>query len=229
MLAMGREDFIDAPSAHLADAVVAEPPAPPRRVHGGWALMVAAGLIAAVANYAVLTADAPAAEVAVLTARAPAGTPVEALQLRRVALPVADPAAHRFAAPDDLAAMAGAVTATALDEGVVLRTGDLRDPAGATAGAMGLPIDPARAAGGLLQPGDRVDVIAGDPGAVDYVVRDVEVLGVSAPGGGVGQVGGGYALTLAVDPDEALALAEALRTGEVDVVRAAAASGGGAR
>jgi Flp pilus assembly protein CpaB len=217
-------DVVDAPAVTAAGPPQA---ATPRRrpVHAGWVLVVAAGLVAAVANAALLTADAPSARVAVVAARAPAGTPVEALRLDVARMPLEDPAAHLLVDPADLPDLAGGVTAAALEPGALLRSTDVRPAAGSGPAAMGLPIDPARAAGGLLQPGDRVDVLAGPAGEVRRVVRDVEVLSVlgGTTGGGVagGLAAGGYALVLAVEDEDAVALAEALRQGDVDVVRTA--------
>lgn len=182
--------------------------------------MVAAGLIAAVANYALLSSGDPVVDVVVVQADAPAGTPVEDLVVATRALPFEDPGAHHLMTEAQLGSVDGTVTVGRLQAGVILRPSDLRVPAGEGLGAMSIPVDHTRAAGGLIAAGDAVDVIAGDDDGVVYVVTGVEVLDVLQPGTGVGQVGGTYAVTVSVDPDQALALAAALRQGDVDVVRA---------
>lgn len=227
-MALPREDFLDAP----ADEV--ETTLPPRRtgrirrpLNGGWTLMIAAGVIAATANYALLTMGEPAVEVAVLTAAAPAGTPLDQLAIEMTPLPIADPAAARLlAGPDALEAVADQVTAVRLEAGVLLRSTDLRVASGEGLSAMSVPIDVARAVGGVLQAGDRVDVIAGAEQA-DYVVRDVQVVEVVEPSSGIGAGTASPSLTLSVDGEQALRLAQALRDGEIDLVRTASGDGGG--
>lgn len=187
--------------------------------------MVAAGLIAATANYALLTMDDPAAEVALLAQAAPAGTPVEQLAIEMAPLDLPDPSgAQLLAGPAAIDALAGQVTVTRLEAGVLLRVSDLRVPSGEGMSAMSLPIDRARAVGGVLQAGDHVDVIAGEEQA-SYVVRDVQIIDVVEPGTGIGAATADHAVTVSVDADQALRLAQALRIGALDIVRTA----GGAR
>lgn len=187
--------------------------------------MIAAGLIAAVTNYALLTMDDATVSVAVLTSDAPAGTPLEQLDIQMTAVPLEDPRAHRLADAALLESLTGQVTSVRLEAGVLLRSSDLRVPSGEGQGAMSLPIDTTRAVGGLLQAGDRVDVIAGPDESADYVVRDVQVIEVSTPSTAIGSVAGGYAVIVAVDRQQALLLAQGLRAGDLDFVRT---SGGGA-
>lgn len=223
---MSREEFLDAPPAALGEELTpAGVPRVRRPLNGGWTLMIAAGLIAAVTNYALLTMDDATVAVAVLDADAPAGTPLEQLDIRMADMVIEDPHAHRLADDAALEALAGQVTATRLEAGVLLRTSDLRVPSGEGLAAMSLPIDTARAVGGLLQAGDRVDVIAGADEAADYVVRDVQVIEVSAASAGLGGVSGAYAVTLSVDGAQALQLARALRAGDLDIVRTEGGTG----
>lgn len=203
--------------------------APSRRVrgplNGGWVLMIGAGLLAAIANYAVLTMDAPTAEVVVVDQTAPAGTPVSQLRVSVQRLAITDPSRHGLAVGPQLPALAEMVTAQRLDAGVMLRHSDVRPSAGSESGAMSIPVDATRAAGGGLQSGDQIDVIADSGGTADYVATGLDVLDVVIPGTGVGQTGGGYAVTVAVDAEQAVALARALRAGEIDLVRTAQAGG----
>jgi Flp pilus assembly protein CpaB len=180
--------------------------------------MIAAGVIAAAANYALLTADDPSTEVVVLASAAPPGTPVAELDLQVTSLAIDDPQQHGLVDRATLDQLLGTTTTGRLAQGALLRVDDLRSPQADDARAMSLPIGTARAVGGLLQPGDRVDVIAGGADGADYVARDLAVLDVGEGGGGLAGAAG-YAVTVSVDADEALRLARALRTGDLDLVR----------
>ncbi len=190
--------------------------------------MIAAGLVAAVTNFALLTIDESPSEVRVVTAAAPAGTPLSDLATTVEQIQLDNPEQYLLAGstlPDgDL------VTAVPLEAGVILRTSDLRTAVGSVAGAMSIPVSQSRAAGGLLVPGDRVDVIAprqdgGDAGGVEYVVTDVTVLGVSSSGEGLGATGTAYAVTVEVNADQALLISAAIEGGSLDVVRTARGEG----
>lgn len=187
--------------------------------------MIGAGLLAAVANYAVLTMNQPTTNVVVLGETAAAGTPVSQLRVSTQPMAIADPQAHGLATGSQLPAMADMVTAARLEAGVMLRHSDVRLDSGSELGAMSIPIEQARAAAGQLQAGDLVDVIAEPNGTADYVATDLDVLDVLIPGTGVGQTNSSYAVTVAVDADQALALARALRDGQIDLVRTAQAAG----
>lgn len=107
-------------------------------------------------------------------------------------------------------------------------------PEGANPGrAITVPVDPQHAVGGELRPGDRVDVIATfDAGTLEarttVLARAVEVLGlVSAGGLGFGD-DSVIGVTLAVAPEEAVRLAFALRSGDVDVAKVLGADEGSA-
>jgi hypothetical protein len=77
--------------------------------------------------------------------------------------------------------------------------------------------------GGELAVGDRVDVIGVDDDGPRYIATEVEVLDV--PGSRAGTFGAtdGFAVTLAVDDQQALALAGALAEGDLHVLRSTGA------
>ena len=89
-----------------------------------------------------------------------------------------------------------------------------------------IPVTPEHALGGVIRPGDRVDVYATFDKGTDAartltVARTATVRGVTRSDGLFGQQQGGIsAITLSVDPDAAIAVAFAARNGELDVVRA---------
>lgn len=90
--------------------------------------------------------------------------------------------------------------------------------------AMTVPVTPEHAVGGELRAGDRVDIFATfDPGDVrartTLLARDIEILNVVTAGGFALDEEAAVGITVAVSPDEAVRLAFAIRTGEIDVVR----------
>jgi Flp pilus assembly protein CpaB len=89
---------------------------------------------------------------------------------------------------------------------------------------MSVPVGVEHSVGGLVKPGDRVDVITVDGGIPMFVVAGVEVIAVADPSaGGLGQ-SGGHHLVLSVDADQALQLAAAISAGSIEVVRSTGAA-----
>lgn len=125
---------------------------------------------------------------------------------------------------DSLATYDGWVLGRAIAEGAVLDISSLVQP-GDSSGlrTMSIPIDREHAAGGSLVPGDRVDVIAVSDGVSGFVATDLEVTGVSdESSGGIGAVSA-YHVVLSVDAEQALALAAALDSGSLEIIRATGA------
>ncbi len=90
---------------------------------------------------------------------------------------------------------------------------------------MSLPVPLEHAAGGEVAIGDTVDVISVVASQAAYVARDLEVVGVSDSGSGsIGSVSQ-FHILLAVDESEALALAEALDSGSLEVIKTTGAGG----
>jgi Flp pilus assembly protein CpaB len=131
-------------------------------------------------------------------------------------------------APADLDELRGRVATTSIAKGALLTRDVIQaTAAGAAARSMSFPLPRARALGGALDRGDRVDVIAvqRDTSEAGYVMTDVEVVDVDGAGGG--PLGGGpdeLTVTLAVTPNTAVRLASALETGTVTLVRSTGAS-----
>lgn len=85
--------------------------------------------------------------------------------------------------------------------------------------SMSLPVPIEHAAGGALVNGDRVDVVSVVDGSAVFVAVDLEVVSVAeSASGAIGTVAA-YHVVVNVDADEALALAEALDGGSVEIVR----------
>lgn len=191
-------------------------------INGGWVVMLLAGLLAGLANLAVLRGDGPTARVAILAEDAAPGTPADALPLRFVPVEAGDDAFDSVVTETVMDALATQVAVQHLPAGTMLRVADLGAPGPAVPHAMSLPIDPARAVAGDLAPGDVIDVIADDvDGITDYVVRGATVVATSGGAGGLGVASVATSVTVAVGEGDAIALARAMRAGDLDLVRVA--------
>lgn len=203
-----------------------EEPAPRRwraRPAGGHVLVVLTGIVALVGNIVVLRAMDDRQEVAVLAAPLEAGAALATADLAWTMIGADDPVLERLVRRAMLPGLRDHVAAYPLAAGAVLRTSDLREPTTGGRRAMSVPVSAAHAVSGALQPGDRVDVIAVADQRATFVVTAVEVLAVAGRGGGALAVRDDFAVTLAVSPEEALALAQALRAEGLEVVRSTGA------
>jgi Flp pilus assembly protein CpaB len=131
---------------------------------------------------------------------------------------------NRFAFTDP-ATVLGAVVVNPVTGGELLQRSDLVAATGASdVREMSFPIESDRALDGQVLAGDRVDVVATvnsgeSSGSVD-VLEGAEVVAVANSGGGLSG-GQSEVLTLALtSPAQVLALAEAVDTGQIFVVRA---------
>jgi Flp pilus assembly protein CpaB len=128
---------------------------------------------------------------------------------------------------DDVAGVRGHVVTDNVRAGELLARGSVRAvDAGAAARVMSFPLPSARAVGGKLASGDRVDVVAveHDSWRAGYVLTDASVVAVD--GHDSGPLGGSsddITVSLVVDPDGAARLAAALEAGTVTLVRATGA------
>jgi len=127
----------------------------------------------------------------------------------------------------ELAHLRGEVVTTTIHAGALVRRDDVRDVgAQAARRVMSFPLPRARAVGGKLAAGDRVDVIAVERNTSrsGYVVTDAEVIAIDDHDSGP-LTGGSddVTLTLAVDPGTAPRLAAALDAGTVTLVRSTGA------
>lgn len=125
---------------------------------------------------------------------------------------------------DSLASYEGWVLDRAIEEGALLEASALVQPADSSGlRSMSLPIDREHATGGTLVAGDRVDVISVVDGVPGFVATDLEVTAVAdAASGAIGAVSA-YHVVLSVSAEQALALAAALDSGSLEVVRSTGA------
>lgn len=144
--------------------------------------------------------------------------------------------AHVHADPSVIATLVGAEQLWSLRGRVVtaiVRQGELVGrrslaalDAHASTRVMSFPIARARAVGGKLSTGDRVDVLAvdHDSGHAGYVLNDAEVVAVEGrSGGALSGASDDVTITLVVDPVTAPALASAIDAGTVMLVRSTGA------
>jgi pilus assembly protein CpaB len=128
---------------------------------------------------------------------------------------------------EQLPAVRGRVVTSTLHEGeLVARDSVSALDAHASTRVMSFPIARARAVGGKLSAGDRVDVLAvdHDSGQAGYVLTDAEVVAVEGrSGGALSGASDDVTITLVVDPATAPVLASAIDAGTVMLVRSTGA------
>jgi hypothetical protein len=205
---------------------------PPRRgllssfsmAHG---LMVLSGLLAFLLIVSVLGDRSERLVVATARGDIAAGTTVTADLVEPARLPAGTPLADRLATLDEV--RRGRWTAgQAIAAGDPIRRSDLvASEEGSTLRSMSIPVARENAVGGALRVGDRVDVIDVVDGQSAFVVAGAQVTKVpatSVSGGLTRGVERDFFVVVQVSADEALALAQALADGKVDVVRSTGAN-----
>ena len=202
-------------------------PSPPRRrrrpigsrIAAGHVVMVAAALLAAVANIAVIRSAEDTVPILVLAEDATAGTPADQLVLRPAQVDLEHGTLATLVVPGDREQLAGRVLAGDVAAGAPLRWSDVPERAAPDGlRRMSIPLLREQAVGGAIVRGDAVDVIQVFEGDARYVVAGAEVLDVAAEAdttlGGLAT----FYISIAVDPDTALCLARAIDAGQLTVV-----------
>lgn len=200
-----------------------------RAVAGGLLVAVAAlGIVAAYAD-----ANRPPTATWVVAARdLSPGTRLVAADLAVVRAEL--PAGLARNAFTDPRALAGAVVASRLAKGSLVEATDLAPRGDDGPQQVSFAIEAARAVGGALRPGDRVDVVAtwaGDGGAAYTEVVASGVVVTDAGGAGSTPVGGRtLVVTLApASQRDLLAIVHAVRAGNATLVRTGRTSAPGER
>ena len=191
------------------------------RISLGHVIMIVAGLAAFLLVFSVLKTRDQTFAIATAAIELRAGTTIEESTIRYVELGASDRSAlGSFLNPEQVeraVAERWIVTRT-VPAGDPVRLTDFRTEADPSElRAMSVPIDRGHAVGGVLQSGDRVDVIVVRKGVAGYVATGIEVLDVA---GGDSQFAGGFSVTVAVDGPTSLRLASAVRDGAIEIVRA---------
>ncbi len=206
-----------------------EAPAPTRvpawlRPSAAHVLIALAALAAFTLNLIVLRGNSQTAMVAVAAVAIQSGETIDESAIRYIEIAAGFEGIDSLYTSDQSSSLVGMVATRPLGPGTLIDRGSATE--GAATGslrAMSIPVSTEHAAGGLIRAGDRVDVIVTDGGVARFAVTDVEVLGAAPPAsGGIGAVTAYYVI-LAVDSDQALALASALGSGAIEVVRSTGA------
>jgi Flp pilus assembly protein CpaB len=187
-----------------------------RAVLGG--LLVAA---AAVGSYAAWSSadDEPSTRYAVAARDIGVGEVLETSDVELVALDAPDPIAAAAFEGDDAALLVGQVAVAPLSAGDLVQRSAVVVPEDAVAARqVSFPIDVSAALAGTVEVGERVDVLAttgGDDAGTEVVAAGATVARVLGD-----DDGGRLVLLLSVSDDtDMLALATAIRTGDLTLVR----------
>ena len=188
------------------------------RLSFGHVVMISAGLLAFMLNVLVLRSKGETVEVSVAAQPIPAGTRLRAEDVGYRSIDAEGPFVDRLLPVEAIAPLLGQVVIRDIDSGAPLLADDFKPAAAPDAGrAMNIPVTSDHAVGAALFVGDRVDVIAVDDGRSRFVATAIEVLGVAL--GGSRSSGDRFGVTVAVNEQEALAIATAIDGGSVHLLR----------
>jgi SAF domain len=139
------------------------------------------------------------------------------------------PAGLAAAAFTDASAIEGRVALGPIGDGELVQLGQVSDPGQASPAAeLSFSIARDRAVDGRLRSGDLVDVFVTDDGGTTAVAEAVQIVDATAHDGGSFGTTGELTITLTVaDPALREPLIQAMREGEVTLVRSTHMSGGG--
>jgi Flp pilus assembly protein CpaB len=139
------------------------------------------------------------------------------------------PAGLAAAAFSDAAALEGRVALGPIGDGELVQLGQVSDPGQANPAAqLSFSIARDRAVDGRLRSGDRVDVFVTDDAGTTAVAEGVQIVDVTAHDDGSFGTTGELTITLTVvDPALREPLIQAVREGEVTLVRSTHTSDGG--
>ena len=196
-----------------------------RRPSATHVLIAVVVILAFVLNLLVLQDRGSTTLVALAERPLVAGSAIEPGSLRLVPVDSSFEGLDSLLTEDELSRYEGWVLARTVAAGEPVAANDLADPELASGlRSMSLPVPPEHAAGGSLVAGDRVDVISVIDGAARYIATGLEVVSISDAGdGSIGSVTNHH-VTVGVETDEALRLAEALDTGSIELVRSTGSS-----
>jgi Flp pilus assembly protein CpaB len=197
------------------------------RVSSGHIVMLLAGALGVLLTLSLLRSADDTTAVLVAARNLAPGTVVTDDAFRVARIHADDAVLQSFFDEADASAVRGQVVVTSVRPDEPLTRGVVR-PASAQASArvMSFAIPRARAVGGALGRGDRVDVLSVEKDAPQaaYVLTAAEVVDIDAPSAGaLGGVGDSVTVSLVVDAKRAPKLAIALEQGSVTLVRATGA------
>lgn len=206
-----------------------EPQPPPRRrlssrlglLH---VIAIVSGLLAFLLILSWMRSQQDLIEVAVATNTIRSGNVIGAAMFDFVEIPTAGFFDGALVSPEEAGRLVGSVATRQIGADEPILDSDVR-PVDTPEGlrAMSVALDITRAVGGELAVGDRVDVIGFDDVGPLYIATDVAVLDVPGERTSAFSAATGFAVTLAVDEEQALAIAAALHAGDVHVIRSTGA------
>lgn len=191
------------------------------RLSAGHIVMIAAGLAAFLLNLLILRGGDETVPAAAAARPLPAGARLTEGDLEQVRVAAGGPLSRRLLSPEAAAELVGGALVRDVEAGAPLFADDFRPSVPGAGRAMSIPVPSGRAVAADLRSGDRVDVVSAGRGWGRFAATGVEVLSVSEDGDGLG--GGGLNVIVAVDGNDALAVAAALAEGEVFLVRSTGA------
>jgi pilus assembly protein CpaB len=181
--------------------------------------MLVAGVVGVVLSFAALRRSEGEARVLVASHEIRAGEVVHRRDVRSERVTMGASLLATVVRAHDAPELVGRIATTTLEPGELVTRRGVR-PRAARHGlrAMSIPIDPARAVGGRLAAGDRVDVLFAGERAVSIIVADAEVLAVDARGrGGIGESASPFTVTIAVSAPQSQLVAAAVADGNVSL------------
>ena len=186
-------------------------------------LIATAVVLAFVLNFLALQDRGETTLVAVANDDISAGSRLGASDVRFVPIGAGFEGLASLVTESDWALLDGWVVTNAIPANGVISVESLSEPVGGHGmRSMSVPVGMEHAAGGLLEVGDTVDVLTVDEDGPHYVVAGVAVVAIAQDGGGIGGFGG-FHVVLAVDAEQALALAGAIDAGSVEIIRSTGA------
>jgi Flp pilus assembly protein CpaB len=208
------------------EATPAAPPPRRRRVTSrlstGHVVMLLAGLLAALANLALIRSSNETVPVLVAREDIAVGTVVGPDMLRTVDARLDGGVLATLVGLDRVRSgyLDGKVATAAVPAGSPLRLGDLRPTATSTPDErrIAIPIDESLAVGGAIAVDDRIDVIQVIEGVPRYIVAGARVLATADPGGSAIGSASDFFVTIGADPETALCLAAAIDGGGLTLV-----------
>lgn len=196
-----------------------------RRLAKGHWVALSLGLLAFLVNMAVLRDRRETVRVAVADQEISAYSQMTDDMVRYVDMPADVAEAMNLADAEDIAA--GVFTTDDLQDGMPLPLAEtVEELPDDGLRSMSVPVGREHAAGGHLAPGDRVDVIrVTDAGDATFAASNVEVLAVGDDddSGGLGETSTEFHVVVAVDDQQALQIAQALGSDQVEVIRSTGA------
>ena len=216
--------------AQANELAFSEPPRPRRRnpltrLTASHLLMVLAAVLAFATNLMVLRGQEETREAVIATGRIEAGRVIAPTDLTVAEVDVDDGLFATLLPGQQSQTLVGMVATRTIEAGHLLSVDDVRPVAAPSAQrALSIPIEIEHAVGGGLVAGDRIDLIAVGESGPEYVLVGAEVLEVPSTARGSLTGATGFFVVVAVDDQQALAVAAAIRSGEIEIARSTGSS-----